>query len=498
MKNLGRVNLMSLAISSGMLACSIVSAQTTITLQPDGPEGLDASLGYHDNYNTANNNFGNDIWFKAYCIPGANGGANTNRGLIDFDLSVIPAGASIASAHLYLYAAGYVSSLIPGHFGDNAAFLERVTSAWPESSVSWNSAPSSTQVHQVAVPPSTSSTEDYVLDVKLIVQDMINDPTNSFGFLLRQQVEDPFNSSCLVFHSSDEADQSRHPKLVVTYFDGLTTCDQPGPGDSPDASVGYHFSYTTANTNFGNDIWFKAFCIPGANGGANTTRSLLDFDLSLLLSLFATGYVNNLIPGHFGANSALLQRIVAPWSEMSVTWNTQPVITDVAQVLVHPSSSSVEDYSIDVTSLVQATLADPDNSFGFMLRQVVENPSQQSCLVFWSSDSVDPDKHPKLCLTYLYNGIAGEVEVGERVEQPLVSPNPTDGVFAINVPAGRDAVASVQLIDGLGKVVQVWRTIQLTDGRLTLSLPVTAPGRYTVRVQAGTACWTMPLMVQMR
>lgn len=452
---------------------------------------MDASISVHTNYNTANTNFGDDIWFKAYCLPGYNGGENSNRGLISFDLSDIPAGASISSAQLYLYAAGYVNELIPGHFGSNSAYIRRMSSPWLESSVTWNSSPTSTTVNQVVVPASSSSTEDYVMEVGALVQDMVSDAQSSHGFLLRQQVENPSNPSCLVFHSSDEADPAKHPKLVVTYTAATMLCIQPNAEESPDVSVGYHYSYNTENTNFGDDIWFKAFCIPGANGDANTTRSILDFDLSILptgttlvsaeLSLFAAGYVNDLIPGHFGVNAALLQRVVGPWTEFSVTWNTQPSTTVTDQVLVPASSSGAEDYTIDVTGLVEAALGDPANSFGFLMRQVVEDPDEPSCLVFWLSDSSDPDEHPRLCLTYTLHGAVGQVEVSERERGLRVFPYPSNGMFTVQVPPD-GSITTIQLIGGMGEVVYDWRGQTLQKERLILEFPAVASGRYMLRI----------------
>ena len=330
------------------------------------------------------------------------------------------------------------------------------------------------------------------MDVAALVQDMVIDPDGSHGFLLRQQVENPFNPSCLVFHSSDEADPTKHPKLVVTYTEATTLCIQPDPNDGKDASPSYHTSYNTENTNFGDDTRFKAFCIPGAMGGANTARGLLEFELlplppgaellSAQLSLFASGYVNDLIPGHFGNNAAWLKRVIEPWSELSVTWGTQPLTASADEVLVQASSSSTEDYLIDVTGLVNASLADPVNSHGFMFGLLEENPDDQACLVFWSSDASDPLQRPKLCLTYALDGATGRMEIGERKDVLDVFPDPTDGLFTIRMPGSGSTITAVQVIGSLGEVVHEWRGFPLRMEPLTFEFPDVASGRYTLRI----------------
>ncbi len=182
-------------------------AQTTITLISDN----DAALGYHDYYNTEANNYGTAIQNAAYVMPGYSGGLNVNRALIKFDLSSIPAGASIESAYLNLY------SLSPAHLhsgSNNSALIERVTTDWSESAVSWITQPPSPGQNGVILPASTSSSQDYLdIDVTTLVQEMHS--IENYGFSLKLLNETVTN--VLYFASSDYADANKHPKLVVTY-----------------------------------------------------------------------------------------------------------------------------------------------------------------------------------------------------------------------------------------------------------------------------------------
>jgi hypothetical protein len=98
----------------------------------------------------------------------------------------------------------------------NNAWLERVTSPWNEFTVTWNNQPSATTVNRVAVPASTSPSEDYLnMDVTTLTQDIISSPSGNFGIMLILDVEQTFRR--LNFCTSDYPDSTKHPKLEISY-----------------------------------------------------------------------------------------------------------------------------------------------------------------------------------------------------------------------------------------------------------------------------------------
>ena len=199
----------------GLFSLSISTrAQVFVTL----PVSFDSPVGYHDGYNTENVNFGNASHIAALQIPGFHYGVNTCRGLMAFDLSSIPVGSTIISAklNLYAYTDFTVAVLQNGHCGNNQSKLSRITGNWSESMVTWNSQPTVSNVNEILLNQSSATNQDYLnINVSNLVQDMVNNPTNSFGF--RLALVDEVVTSSLAFCSKEFANPAKRPTLFIEY-----------------------------------------------------------------------------------------------------------------------------------------------------------------------------------------------------------------------------------------------------------------------------------------
>ncbi|MEO8148191.1 MAG: DNRLRE domain-containing protein [Bacteroidia bacterium] len=185
----------------------------TITLQPNAATGKDAMItGYLP---SGNANFGTDPEFKAgaWTIGGV---PFSERSLIDFDLSQLPAGAAITNAQLSLYYNPASNSYGHSHYGANAAYIKRITAAWSENTVTWNNQPPTATTHQLLLPQSISPTQDYTnMNVTDLLNDVYHNPATGYGLLLQLQQETIYKG--LLFSSSDHPDSTKHPKLVITF-----------------------------------------------------------------------------------------------------------------------------------------------------------------------------------------------------------------------------------------------------------------------------------------
>ena len=138
------------------------------------------------------------------------------RGLVKFDLSALPANATITSAKLTLYSnpTPLNGNFVDANYGsDNTMLVQRVTSNWT-SSISWQSQPSVETATQLEVPHTSLPRLDLTnLDVTGLVTTMRQ--SGNYGFMIRLKNEVIYTSR--VFCSSKYPDASKHPKLEITY-----------------------------------------------------------------------------------------------------------------------------------------------------------------------------------------------------------------------------------------------------------------------------------------
>jgi RHS repeat-associated protein len=170
-----------------------------LVLQPNARDGKDATV--YANHNTTN--YGNATTIKA-----AYQGIYEVSSLIQFDLTSIPSGSTILDAKLSLYSKSGLS-----HGGNNSGKIQRVTSSWDESTVTWSTLPTVTSTHMISIPKSTSSNQSYT-DIKVtdLVKDILANTNYGFNIYL-----DSVGMDSLIFGSSDHPDATIHPKLEIWY-----------------------------------------------------------------------------------------------------------------------------------------------------------------------------------------------------------------------------------------------------------------------------------------
>ena len=195
-----------------LLISSIIGCRHNKVLVQRPEKGMDTYV--HEYHPNRNFNWDTKIAVMAWTFSGTPGNC---RGLIRFDLSSIPVRAKISKAELYLYHVTDQGNN-PQHSqlsGKNAGYLMQVSSSWSADSVTWNNQPSVISENQVVLPASTSEIQDYVLDVTTMVSNMVKQPANNNGFMIRLQNEDYYRA--LMFASSNHKNPELHPTLKVYY-----------------------------------------------------------------------------------------------------------------------------------------------------------------------------------------------------------------------------------------------------------------------------------------
>ncbi|MBE0637814.1 MAG: DNRLRE domain-containing protein [Bacteroidales bacterium] len=460
---------------ASLIAVSI-NAQVVVILQPNAEEGKDARIQNA----LPNTNMGSSLFFHGHAGT-IHGESFIDRCLIEFDLSSIPTDATVLDASLSLYA----NTTFGGHStltGTNACWLERIVNPWVEDEVTWANQPGTTVDNRVTIPFSNESNQDYPdINVTELIKDMIAYPDNSFGMMIRLQVEEQYRS--MTFYSSDAANENLRPKLTITYHPGLLvdTCIVL----KPDATYGKDARVQSRlpNTNMGNTLFFHAHA-GTIDNQPFIDRSFIEFDLSSIpenayvlkatMSLFACTQFG----GHStlsGTNASWIQRITSPWQEDEITWNDQPAITNTNRVAIPFSTTSDQDYpDILVTRLVRDLLNDSDNGFGFRMCLQVE--SFYRYMEFYSSDETNPQFHPELSVWYTLNPY---VDIFEQSQDNIsIYPNPTNGL--VNIDLADHPIHSVEIFSAAGKLLIV-KTVDQMSRNLSVNLSGYPDGLYFMR-----------------
>ena len=205
-------NIVTIAL---LLFCQFLFGQISITIRPDSVVGKDSWVAS----DFSNTNFSNYPTLGAISWTKNSGTVIFNsRGLLEFDLSAIPSCALINSAKISLYCntTSDHTQLNSSYSGSNAAYLQRITSNWNEYTVTWSNQPTTTTANQVLLPQSSSATQNYEnIDITNLINDMRQNPTTSFGLMLKLQTEAYYRS--FIMSTSDHADSTKWPKLVIDY-----------------------------------------------------------------------------------------------------------------------------------------------------------------------------------------------------------------------------------------------------------------------------------------
>lgn len=133
---------------------------------------------------------------------------DTIRSLLQFDLDGISA-EQVLSAKLSLK--HFSNPGFTQQVGENALNVHLITETWEEASVTWNNQPSYKNQPDLQVSKSTSTTQDYELDMTDMLKNYIN--AHAHGILLKLQNEMPFAG--LSFASTEHPNTDLRPVLEI-------------------------------------------------------------------------------------------------------------------------------------------------------------------------------------------------------------------------------------------------------------------------------------------
>ncbi|MBN1483475.1 MAG: DNRLRE domain-containing protein [Chloroflexia bacterium] len=362
-----------------------------------------------------------------YLQAGRSGGADYDV-LFAFDLSVLPPDAVVVSASL-----GLELIYNRGDAGrqDCTLWVDALLSAWNESTVTWNNAPSAASQGD---PPTTVPPQLYAYwDVTNAVQGWVEGTLTNYGLRMHG------DRSTEIYRQfwSREAN-SYYPCLIVTYTSAAITptptntptrtptnsptATPPGSGTCPgtvyvladeDAYVDAEHPYVEYGNL--NHHWLRREWV---NAQDTQRNLLLHFPIEAMLP-----------PGYYIYQATLKLRVIAtqgeapepwhalafaledPFDETTANWSNQPAMYDCRDIF--EISPGAYWHTADLTELVNDwyTGSEPNNGVGI----VPAVPLTGDLWVqYWSREYTDPAYRPVL-----------EIQCGDNIPTPTPTPTRT-------------------------------------------------------------------------
>ncbi|MFI5141038.1 MAG: DNRLRE domain-containing protein, partial [Bacteroidia bacterium] len=405
----------------------------------------------------------------------------------------------VTSAHLYLYADVNSTSGVNGQptYGTDSFLIKQITSPWTETSVNWNNQPTTTTANMVSVPKSTTTTQNYNINITNLTQGFVNTPSTNYGFMYNMANEVTAYSS-VIFASSNHSNAALHPKLIITYDtatnnNNTTNCftSRPNSINGYDSYVESNAATTNNATSVNNMAYTWTF-----GGTPGLGRGLIKFDLSSIpstatvtsanLYLYADINSTSGVNGQptYGTDSFLIKQITTPWTETTVNWNNQPSTSTVNMVSVPKSTTTTQNYNINIINLAQGFVSNPSTNYGFMYNMANEVTAYSS-VIFASSNHSDSTLHPMIKVCYTTSATTS-INTNTSIKNHLtIYPNPANNKITIDA----NNVTDVKLFDVLGKQITSTK-----DNVVDVSnLP---DGVYFIQVKTNTTTTTQKIIVQ--
>jgi hypothetical protein len=96
--------------------------------------------------------------------------------------------------------------------------------------------------------------------------------------------------------------------------------------------------------------------------------------------------------------AGILQQIIEPWEENTVTWANQPKTTETNQIFILPFTRNTNSFEIDVTGLFVSKSSTPLPNYGILFKLNADGKFKG--FRFVSSDFTDAGMRPKLSVQF--------------------------------------------------------------------------------------------------
>lgn len=373
----------------------------SVYFQPGPDQGIDAHLNSRspDTGNSETDRFEAAVWTHDH-VP------YTTQSCIDFDITSLLGGRFPlqATLHLFVPPGGNNGHAVLDQNSNSVSFA-RIVSPWQENTVTWaQMTDTMISPHNMTyLPNTTDSFLSAAVDVTAHIWDYMED--NLFhGFLMsilttREWARRHYASSNYATDSTRPALElllTDEPDRYITRLgtDSAEVWDAMLSTTSPDNNYG-------ERSNLVANYWTSS-------GSPIYTYILINFNLQrtahaplrkawLKLRSPRTGNGHFVAEGYMVDTRFSIQKITSAWDENSVTYSSAPSIEPISSFATVPASKDkYQDYTFDVTDVIEQAFEQPDNFHGFYFAVKY----RYSAIEFASSEHDSVALRPQLMLLY--------------------------------------------------------------------------------------------------
>ncbi|CAG1771628.1 hypothetical protein BAC2_01842, partial [uncultured bacterium] len=325
-------------------------APTSALCSPEAPVAIDANnlqmtfmaqADAHVRQNSPTVNYSNTTYLRTGRVLAPSDAYQT---LIQYDISALPANATIVTATLELYA--------PVSSTPNLRAYAALGS-WSEATVTWNTKPTYSSDYG---SQTVNGLGWHKWNVTSLVQQWKAGTRTNYGFLLAQT---GLTYGTLDYDSSENA-SLRIPRLTVIYATQGSPAILPVQADT-------WINQVLPSNNYGTD---SQLYVGRPTGSARNT--LLKFDTSSLPSSLVVISASlelyseiNLLNAPEGATDIWADAILSTWDESTVTWNSKPVTQTIGDL---PKAYALGWLRWDVSNIVRGWYSGTIANHGIQLR----------------------------------------------------------------------------------------------------------------------------------
>ncbi len=310
--------------------------------------------------------------------------AGRYRTYMEFDISSMEPGYYIVSSLVLLFENSYSGSV-------NLDFLvQRITTAWNESTVNYNSGITTTTTDQRYTLAGMSTSNSWLtFDVTEFMRAWYNGTAPNNGIMIRRYTEGT-TASYIALRSDDYATISYRPRMEVIYSPINYTSFAP----TKDTYV----SSTNSSANYGTSTSIRFGREP-----TGIYRSYLKFDVSSIpaTATIHSAYLSLMNIGYSGAGTYGIgaYNVTGNWDESTLMYNNQPTFNLTPTPLIF-CSARFGLFVWDMQDMVRSWLSSPSTNNGIVLKLNDETDTNAKWYTACSREYTTANYRPALIISY--------------------------------------------------------------------------------------------------